>query len=49
VMPRWKRQGEMVSGADEKGTTLVKVPLKEPVLVRPAFDTKYQIARVNCP
>jgi nitrate reductase beta subunit len=49
VLPRWKRQGNEIFGMDEKGSTLVRVPLKEPVYVRPAFDAKYQIARVNCP
>jgi nitrate reductase beta subunit len=49
VVPRWKRQGDTVTGADEKGTTLVRTPLWEPVHVRPAYDKLYQIARVNCP
>jgi nitrate reductase beta subunit len=49
VVPRWKRQGDIVSGTDEKGATLVRVPMKEPVHVRAAYDTLYQIARVNCP
>ncbi|MEW5978823.1 MAG: 4Fe-4S dicluster domain-containing protein [Acidobacteriota bacterium] len=49
VVPRWKRQGETVTGSDERGTTLVSVPLREPVFVRPAYDRLYQITRVNCP
>jgi nitrate reductase beta subunit len=49
VMPRWRRAGDWVSGLSESGTELVRVPLKEPVLVRPAFDKLYQISRVNCP
>jgi nitrate reductase beta subunit len=49
VVPRWKRQGDIVFGTDEKGATLARVPMKEPVHVRAAYDTLYQIARVNCP
>ncbi len=49
VMPRWKRQGEMVLGLDEKGTTLVRVPMNEPVYVRAAYDKLHQVQRVNCP
>jgi nitrate reductase beta subunit len=49
VLPRWKRQGNEVFGMDDKGSTLVRVPLKEPVYVRSAFDATYQVARVNCP
>jgi hypothetical protein len=49
VIPRWKRQGESVSGLEEKGSEVVRVPLREPVHIRPAFDKLYQISRVNCP
>jgi nitrate reductase beta subunit len=49
VVARWKRQGDIVFGTDEKGATLVRVPMKEPAHVRAAYDTLYQIARVNCP
>jgi hypothetical protein len=38
-----------VFGYDERGTALVRVPLREPVHIRPAFDKIYQITRVNCP
>ena len=49
IMPRFKRQGEIVSGLDEQGNTLVRVPMNEPVHVRPAFARLYQIQRTNCP
>jgi len=49
VMSKWRRQGEMVSGLDDKGAELVKVPLREPVHVRPGVDPKLQIIRTNCP
>ncbi|MGQ0734061.1 MAG: 4Fe-4S dicluster domain-containing protein [Acidobacteriota bacterium] len=49
VMTRWVRRGQEVAGVDDRGTTLVRVPLKEPVFTRPAFDKVYQIMRTNCP
>jgi nitrate reductase beta subunit len=49
IVHRWDRQGETVLGMNEKGAAVVRVPMKEPVLVRAAFDTKYQIIRTNCP
>jgi nitrate reductase beta subunit len=49
VVPRWLREKDWVVGAAEDGTELVRVPLKEPVYIRAAFDTQYQVARVNCP
>jgi len=49
VMTRWSRQGDMVSGLDDKGSTLVRVPRNEPVFTRPAYDKLYQITRTNCP
>jgi nitrate reductase beta subunit len=38
-----------VTGYDAKGKELVKVPLKEPVVIRPYFDEKLQIYRHNIP
>jgi nitrate reductase beta subunit len=49
VVPRFRRQGDIVVGSDEKGTQLVRVPMNEPVHVRPAFDPKNQLVRINCP
>jgi nitrate reductase / nitrite oxidoreductase, beta subunit len=49
VIPRWRRQGDWISGLNEAGAEAVRVPLKEPVQIRPAFDKRHQIARVNCP
>ena len=49
VMTKWLRRGEEVIGADDNNTPLVRVPLKEPVHVRPAADKVYQIIRTNCP
>jgi nitrate reductase beta subunit len=49
VMTRWVRRGSEVAGVDDRGTTLVRVPLREPVIERAAFDRVYQIMRTNCP
>jgi nitrate reductase beta subunit len=34
-------------GWDEKGEELVRVPLTEPIHVRPVFDEQYQAYRTN--
>jgi nitrate reductase / nitrite oxidoreductase, beta subunit len=49
VMPRWKRQNNTILGTEENGTEIVRVPMREPVYIREAFDKKYNVARVNCP
>ncbi|MEP0843688.1 MAG: dehydrogenase [Phycisphaerae bacterium] len=49
VVPRWRRQDEQVIAQDETGREILRVPLREPVHVRKAFDEKYQVARTNCP
>lgn len=49
VVPRWKRQGNMVIGSDEKGMELVRVPMNEPVFVRPGWDPRLQVLHTNCP
>jgi nitrate reductase beta subunit len=49
VVPRFRRQGDIVFGNDEKGQQLVCVPMNEPVHIRPMFDPKNQLVRINCP
>jgi len=49
LISRWSRQGDWATGSDEKGAVLIRVPLKEPVHVRQAYDARFQIARTNCP
>jgi len=49
IIPKWKRQGEMVTGINDKGIEVVRVPLREPVFIRKAYDSKYNVSRVNCP
>ncbi len=49
LIPRWKRQGETVFGLEEGGGEILRVPLREPVHVRMALDSKLGVARTNCP
>jgi nitrate reductase / nitrite oxidoreductase, beta subunit len=49
IVFRWKRQGETIFGYDESGGEIVRVPLKEPVHVREAFDAARKVARTNVP
>lgn len=47
VVPRWRRQGDTVIGLDDSGAEIVRVPLREPVHVREAFDSARGVARTN--
>jgi nitrate reductase / nitrite oxidoreductase, beta subunit len=49
VVPRWKRDGDMVVGAQEDGTEIVRVPMHEPVQIRQALDRERGVVRTNCP
>ena len=49
VVPQWRRKDDWVAALDEDGKEIVRVPLKEPVYVRQAFDAKHQVTRTNCP
>lgn len=49
VVPRFRRQGDVMVGTDDKGAELVRTPLREPFHVRPAVDPKNQLVRINCP
>ncbi len=49
LVPRWRREGEEVVGLDESQTEIVRVPVREPVVVREAFDAQYHVWRTNCP
>jgi nitrate reductase / nitrite oxidoreductase, beta subunit len=49
IVTRWRRQGDLMTGTDEKGSEVVRVPLNEPVHVRPAHDVKNLLVRTNCP
>jgi len=49
VIPRWRRQGDTVAGLDESRKEIVRVPLREPMYVQPAFDVAHGVVRTNCP
>ena len=49
VILRWRRQGDSVLGLDDGRRDIVRVPMREPVHVLPAFDAKYGVMRTNCP
>jgi nitrate reductase beta subunit len=49
AIPRWRRQGDTVMGLDESRKEIVRVPMREPIHILPAVDTKYGVVRTNCP
>jgi nitrate reductase / nitrite oxidoreductase, beta subunit len=49
VVPRFRQQDDWCFGYDEDGTELVRVPLREPVQIRAAFDPVQGVTRTNCP
>ena len=49
VVPRWRRNGDMVLGLEEDGREVVRVPMHEPVHVRQALDSERGVVRTNCP
>jgi nitrate reductase beta subunit len=49
IVPRWRRVNDAVVGLEEDGTEIVRVPLREPVHVRKAFDAVAQVTRTNVP
>ncbi len=48
IVHRWLRRGQEVMGFDESGKEIVRVPLKEPVHIRQAFDSAQGVVRTNC-
>jgi len=49
VIPRWRRQGDTVIGMDDARREIVRVPMREPISILPAFDARYGVVRTNCP
>ena len=49
VVPRWKRQGDLIFGLEEDGREIVRVPMTEPVVLRPPVDRAHGVVRTNCP
>ena len=47
VVPRWKRSNDTILALDEQGGEIVRVPLREPVCIREAFDSQRGVARTN--
>ena len=47
VVPRWQRAGDTVLALDERGGEILRVPLRESVYVREAFDSARGVARTN--
>lgn len=49
VVPRWKREGDVVIGLEEDGTEIVRIPVREPIFIREAFDSARGAPRLNVP
>jgi len=49
VVPRWRRDGDIVIGLDENGGEIARVPMREPVFIRQAFDAARGVVRTNIP
>ena len=49
IVPRWRREGDTIIGLEENGDEIIRVPIKEPVHIREAFDPAHAVVRSNCP
>ncbi len=49
AISRWQRQANMISGIGTHGAEVVRVPLREPIVIRDAFDSTYGVQRTNTP
>ena len=47
IIHHYTVEGNTTIGFDEKGAEIVRVPLKEPIQVRVAYDERYQTYRSN--
>jgi nitrate reductase beta subunit len=48
IVHRFRRQGDVVIGWDEKGVEVVRVPVREPTqILRSALDPRHGVARAN--
>ena len=47
IVVKWKRVDEEMMGYDESGKEIVRVPMREPVHIRQAFDAARNVARTN--
>jgi len=49
MVTRFTRQGDIVTGIEDSGAAAVRIPMNEPVHIRPAQDPRNQLVRINCP
>ena len=49
MVARFTRQGDVVTAIEDSGATAVRIPMNEPVHIRPAQDPRNQLVRINCP
>ena len=47
IIHRYKVEGRYAVGYDESGTEMVRVPLREPIVVRAVYDERHQAYRTN--
>jgi nitrate reductase / nitrite oxidoreductase, beta subunit len=47
IMHRFKVQNGEAFGYDDQGEEIIRIPLKEPTVVRPLFDESVQVYRYN--
>ena len=47
IITRFEINGDLVSGFDNEGDEVARVPLSEPTMVRPAFDEERDVYRHN--
>ena len=47
IIHHYRVEGSFTIGYDDSGAELVRVPFKEPIFMRVAFDEKYQTRRSN--
>jgi nitrate reductase beta subunit len=47
ITHHFKVEGDAVYGYDEKGAEIVRVPMREPIHVRAAYDEKHACHRTN--
>ncbi|MCL4793169.1 MAG: hypothetical protein KJZ84_01335 [Bryobacteraceae bacterium] len=49
MVTRFTRQGDVITGIEDSGAAAVRIPMNEPVHIRPAQDPRNQLVRINCP
>lgn len=49
VVPRWRREGDVMIGMEDDGAEIIRVPVTEPVHIRSIFDETHGVMRTNCP